>query len=191
MSQVTDQRLTAQIQHKRDYIVKFSHVAAAREAAEEQLNALLELQERRQRPDAGDPEALSDARGIIEALLEECRGTSCRLGDRIEDAEQWLRGTFESQRPGDAVTQQTVKKGAILSQQEFDDCVIHGTLQDHRRLHAHNGTQRAVIEQAQKVADAARLYGERIANWDAAELRCALIDAARALSMLLPPKEPK
>lgn len=37
-------------------------------------------------------ESWSDARGVIEALLEECRsGTSCRLGDRIEDGEQWLR----------------------------------------------------------------------------------------------------
>jgi len=46
---ISDARLEAQIRHKRDYIVKFGKVAAAREAAEEQLKALLELRTRRER----------------------------------------------------------------------------------------------------------------------------------------------
>jgi len=49
MTPISDARLEAQIQHKRDYIVKFGKVAAAREAAEEQLRALLELRTRRER----------------------------------------------------------------------------------------------------------------------------------------------
>ncbi len=38
----------------------------------------------------------------------------------------------------------------ILSQAEFDDCLIHGTMQDQRRLHSHNRALRAALATAQE-----------------------------------------
>lgn len=47
-------------------------------------------------PEPSTEDTLSDARGVVEALLEECRGgTTCLLAERISDAEQWLIGSRE------------------------------------------------------------------------------------------------